>query len=287
MRVIGEASDGWVTCVRVVGSEERDQGVLPGSYLKEATVVDGGERYPAPSESAALSKEEPAEGKTAGRRASVTHDFVAEVEGELSVAAGETVRVIGEASDGWVTCVRVVGSEERDTGTLPKSYLQVQEEEGNEEEVIVSVSFPASAQELEAPIAKKSEWDAVVANDFVSEADGELTVAAGDKVVFASPPVNGWVTVRLVGSDESCKGDVPQSYLQTREVAEEAATAVGEPAMARAKDEEVVRVAAALKEAPVNVTAGAGSCQGGGKRRGALCCGGCGRGTREHGGAGS
>ncbi|EFJ44601.1 hypothetical protein VOLCADRAFT_121307 [Volvox carteri f. nagariensis] len=67
----------------------------------------------------------PADGGGGGGRGTAMYEFVAEMPGELSVAAGEELEVLGPEADGWYTA-RLVSDPSR-VGIIPASYVQLQQ----------------------------------------------------------------------------------------------------------------------------------------------------------------
>lgn len=58
----------------------------------------------------------------------VTFDFIAETEDELTVSAGEKVRVLDSAGDsGWITVARMDGAAIKEQGLVPESHVDAVE----------------------------------------------------------------------------------------------------------------------------------------------------------------
>eukprot|EP00873_Tetraselmis_striata_P008154 jgi/Tetstr1/428418/TSEL_018432.t1 len=119
-------------------------------------------------------------------RVAVVHSFTAEAAGEVSVAVGQEVRLAAggpAAMAGWTRILLDDGS----AGVVPSNYL--------------ALGGGAPADPLEA----------VAEYPFTGEADGELSVAAGDRLAVRSE-VDGWYEVSRLG--DGAVGLVPVSYVR-------------------------------------------------------------------------
>ncbi|KAI8999303.1 hypothetical protein BC832DRAFT_220695 [Gaertneriomyces semiglobifer] len=147
--------------------------------------------------------------------------------GQIAVAPGDVVRVVEpDDGSGWTLVALESDGAESNTGLVPSSYIMpathavAAENErsaymGSRSRRPSPVKLPGipvahSRSRSPSPAKKRKEIQMIVAFDYTSTNDDELTIQAGQKVrVVSEDDGSGWTMV----AGESGQGLVPTSYL--------------------------------------------------------------------------